>query len=46
MQALQVKYDYIKEKELGGVAYWALGYDHGYRDLWDLIAKNFGSNEE
>jgi len=40
---LGVKYDYIINKELGGAGIWALGYDNGYYDLWDLIAEKFTS---
>lgn len=38
---LAKKYDWIKEKKLGGVGIWALGYDNGYPDLWKLLAKKF-----
>lgn len=41
-KSLSVKYDWIKEKKLGGVGFWALGYDHGYPELWELLADKFG----
>ncbi|MGB5979746.1 MAG: glycoside hydrolase family 18 protein, partial [Cyclobacteriaceae bacterium] len=39
--SLAKKYDYIIEKGLGGVGIWALGYDHGYTELWKLLAAKF-----
>ncbi|MFA0964158.1 glycosyl hydrolase family 18 protein [Roseivirga sp. BDSF3-8] len=39
--SLAKKYDYIIENKLGGVGIWALGYDHGYTDLWKLLAAKF-----
>ncbi len=38
---LGAKYDYILNKELAGLGIWALGYDNGYADLWDLIRLKF-----
>ncbi|WP_185152834.1 glycosyl hydrolase family 18 protein [Fulvivirga aurantia] len=35
------KYDWIKEKKLGGVGIWALGYDNGFKELWKLLAAKF-----
>ena len=40
-QTLAIKYDYINEKKLGGLGIWALGYDNGYQDLWNLIEEKF-----
>ncbi|MBL7787776.1 MAG: fibronectin type III domain-containing protein [Chitinophagales bacterium] len=40
-QSLQEKYDMIRDKQLGGIGIWALGYDDGYTQLWDLISNNF-----
>ncbi|HOD01330.1 MAG TPA: glycosyl hydrolase family 18 protein [bacterium] len=40
-ESLRYKYDLIKEHELGGVGIWALGYDGGYTDLWDLLYEYF-----
>ena len=37
---LSVKLNYIKSKNLRGMGIWALGYDKGYPDLWEAIAKN------
>ena len=38
---LGIKYDWIKEKQLGGVGIWALGYDNGHTELWKLLAQKF-----
>lgn len=35
------KYDFIKEKQIGGVGIWALGYDNGHLELWKLLANKF-----
>ncbi|WP_062059940.1 glycoside hydrolase family 18 protein [Aquimarina longa] len=43
--SLSYKYDWIKEKKLSGVGIWALGYDHGTTELWELIANKFGKKE-
>lgn len=40
----QVKFDWIKEKKLAGVGFWALGYDNGHTDLWQLIDKEFSAD--
>lgn len=45
-KTLGAKYDYAINKELGGVGIWALGYDNGYYDLWDLIAEKFTSRRD
>lgn len=38
---LDVKYDYILNNGLGGVAIWPLGADDGYGQLWDELAYKF-----
>ncbi len=43
---LGVKYDWVNEQGLGGVGIWALGYDNGYTDLWQLLARKFAMTEE
>ena len=40
-KSLALKYDWIKQKELSGVGIWALGYDDGYADLWNLLTDKF-----
>lgn len=39
--SLGLKYDLIKTEGLGGVGIWALGYDNGYTELWELLANKF-----
>ncbi|MCH2042877.1 MAG: glycosyl hydrolase family 18 protein [Saprospiraceae bacterium] len=34
---LERKFDYSLKQGIGGVAVWALGYDHTYKDLWRTI---------
>ncbi|MGY3795360.1 glycosyl hydrolase family 18 protein [Aquimarina sp. 433] len=41
VKSLSIKYDWIKEKKISGIGIWALGYDEGYDELWDLIAEKF-----
>lgn len=38
---LEVKLNFIKKKKLRGMGIWALGYDKGSNDLWDVIVKSF-----
>jgi len=35
------RYDMVKQKAIGGIGIWALGYDNGYTQLWDLIYEKF-----
>lgn len=44
-ESLGGKYDWIKKKKIAGVAIWALGYDHGYTELWDLLRTKFGKKD-
>lgn len=43
VRSLGVKYDFAKEKGLGGVGMWALGFDHGKKELWTLLNDKFGT---
>ena len=43
--SLSYKYDWIKKKKLSGVGIWALGYDHGETELWELLANKFGKQQ-
>lgn len=42
-ESLRLKYDLVKMKNLAGIGIWALGYDDGRRELWDLIESSFTS---
>jgi spore germination protein YaaH len=44
-KSLAIKYDYTKEKKLGGVGIWALGFDSGRTELWSLLADKFGDGQ-
>lgn len=37
------KFDMVNQRGLGGIGIWALGYDDGYLDLWNLIKNKFSS---
>ena len=37
------KFDMVNQRGLGGIGIWALGYDDGYTDLWDLIKDKFST---
>lgn len=39
--SLGKKYDQVNRRGLAGIGIWALGYDNGYTELWDLIANKF-----
>lgn len=40
-ESLSFKYQLAKDKGLAGVGIWALGYDGGYDELWNLLARFF-----
>lgn len=40
-ESLQIKYKLAKNFGLSGIGIWALGYDGGYTELWDLIYDEF-----
>jgi spore germination protein YaaH len=44
-QSLTIKYNWIKNRQLGGVGIWALGYDNDHPELWELLTKNFGEKD-
>jgi hypothetical protein len=37
------KFDLVNRRHLGGIGIWALGYDNGYTEFWDLIAEKFST---
>jgi spore germination protein YaaH len=39
--SLREKYKLVNSNNLGGVGIWALGYDGGYQELWNLLEKEF-----
>ncbi|MDA3862554.1 MAG: glycosyl hydrolase family 18 protein [Deltaproteobacteria bacterium] len=44
-QSLDCKYQLIKQQKIGGVGFWALGYDNGYGELWDKLEEHFTTTE-
>jgi spore germination protein YaaH len=41
-ESLGLKYDLAIDHDLQGIGMWALGYDDGRTELWDLIVAKFG----
>ncbi|MCF6366773.1 MAG: glycosyl hydrolase family 18 protein [Bacteroidales bacterium] len=41
--SLKYKYDVVKQQDIAGIGIWALGYDDGYSEMWNLI-QNYFSN--
>ncbi|MDP1747604.1 MAG: T9SS type A sorting domain-containing protein, partial [Bacteroidota bacterium] len=35
------RFDIVNQQGIGGIGIWALGYDDGYTDFWDLIQNKF-----
>jgi spore germination protein YaaH len=44
-RSLSLKYDFAKDKNLGGVGIWALGFDNGTNDLWAVLENKFGKKQ-
>lgn len=40
---LERRYQFAMRRGLAGIGIWALGYDAGYSELWDLLRRNFTS---
>ena len=40
-ESLEAKYRMLLFSDIGGVGIWALNYDKGYNQLWDLLEKYF-----
>lgn len=40
------KLDFALSNKLKGVGIWALGYDNGYNDLWNVIEDKFSTNQQ
>jgi hypothetical protein len=39
------KFDMVKQRGIAGIGIWALGYDNGYNDYWQLIKDKFSDCE-
>ncbi len=42
--SIQPRYDLVYDRNLGGVAIWALGYDNGFDGLWDILKSSFSQS--
>jgi spore germination protein YaaH len=40
-RSIEIKYDFAKSNDLGGIAIWTLGYDKDFTDLWNMISDKF-----
>lgn len=40
-ESLKIKYDIVNSKNLLGIGIWALGYDGGYQELWQVLENSF-----
>ncbi|HRN96789.1 MAG TPA: glycoside hydrolase family 18 protein [Candidatus Levybacteria bacterium] len=43
VKSLDLKFEFAKQKNLGGVGMWALGFDDGKKDFWALLNRKFGT---
>jgi len=41
--SLALKYDYVLKLDIAGTGMWALGYDRGYDELWNLLRSKFSA---
>lgn len=39
--SMKERFDIVNQFGIGGIGIWALGYDDGYNDFWDLIRDKF-----
>lgn len=42
-KSVGIKVDFAKQRNLGGVGMWALGFDNGHTDLWTVLQKKIGT---
>jgi spore germination protein YaaH len=40
-ESLAAKYDFVYNENLAGIGIWALGYDDGREELWDVMQEKF-----
>jgi spore germination protein YaaH len=41
VRSMGKKFDLVLQRNIGGIGIWALGYDDGYNDFWNLIKGKF-----
>ncbi|MDQ3049104.1 MAG: glycosyl hydrolase family 18 protein, partial [Bacteroidota bacterium] len=39
--SMSERFDMVNQRNIGGIGIWALGYDDGYNDFWNLIQNKF-----
>ena len=44
VKSLGLKYNMVNRRNLAGIGIWALGYDDGRSELWDLLEEKFAAN--
>jgi len=44
--SLERRYRIVNNRELAGIGIWALGYDNGYTELWELIQQHFTQQKQ
>ncbi len=42
-EAMNHRFDIVNIRDIGGIGIWALAYDDGYTDFWNLIADKFST---
>ncbi len=40
-ESMKYKYDIVSQLGIAGIGIWALGYDNGYQEMWDLLESTF-----
>lgn len=45
-ETMKYKYDIVLRQGIAGIGIWALGYDDGYTEMWDLIENKFSNCAE
>ncbi len=45
-ETMQYKYDIVKQFGIAGIGIWALGYDNGFSQMWQLLESNFSDCAE
>lgn len=45
VESLRTKYNYVRSKKLAGIGIWALGFDNGRDELWQLLQEEFASGK-
>ncbi len=44
--SLRRRYKMVNRRQLAGIGIWALGYDNGYTELWEVIDESFAQGEQ